>query len=158
VLYLYGVNKQIGYITSAHLILLSVAASYFFISKISSVSNYQGPEIAYNASVKNTVVLSEKAAKGKTLFISNCAVCHDVFKDRSAPALAGFETRGPWADRKELYKWVRNPAGFMENDPYTKGLKEKFGQIMSPFPNLTDGEIDAIADYISAEEKQKTIS
>jgi cytochrome c2 len=151
------VNKQIGYITSAHLILFSIAASYFFISKISSTS-FTGSEVSYN-SVANEVpvILSEKAQKGKTLFQSRCASCHHVFKETSnAPALAGFETRGPWADRKQLYKWIRNPEKFMEDDPYTQGLQKKFQIIMGRF-DLTNEQIDEIVDYITAMEQQKTV-
>lgn len=153
--YLYSVNKQIGYITSAHLILFSIAAGYFFISKISNTPT-GSDGVSYDVVVKEPV-LSATAAMGKTLFISKCAACHHVFKEINGPALAGFEGRGPWSDRKQLYKWIRDPAGFMQNDAYTKGLKEKYNIIMSPFPDLTDAEIDMIVEYISFSEQQKKI-
>ncbi|HTE23063.1 MAG TPA: c-type cytochrome [Flavitalea sp.] len=90
------------------------------------------------------------AQDGKTLFTINCASCHGVLKKGSGPALTGFETRGPWSDRAKLYDWVHNPAKFMQNDPYTSGLKAQFGIVMTAFPSLTTKEIDAIADYIQS--------
>jgi hypothetical protein len=58
-------------------------------------------------------------------------------------------TRGPWPDRKQLHAWVHNPAGFMATNAYTQGLKAEYGIIMQSFPDLTDKQIDAIADYIA---------
>jgi cytochrome c553 len=90
------------------------------------------------------------AQDGAALFQANCAACHSVTKNLTGPALAGFESRGPWADRKQLYQWVHNPAKYMSVDPYTQGLKQQFGQaMMSPFPQLTEKDIDAIANHIN---------
>jgi cytochrome c551/c552 len=89
------------------------------------------------------------AQDGRGIFQTNCASCHALDKRLTGPALRGFEARGPWADRKELYKWVHNPAGYMAKDPYTQGLKAEYGVVMSAFPSLSEKEIDAIADYIS---------
>ncbi|MBL7738497.1 MAG: c-type cytochrome [Chitinophagaceae bacterium] len=94
------------------------------------------------------------AQDGQTLFQSKCAACHNVFKDLTGPALGGLETRGPWADRQELYKWVRNPEGYMKADEYTQGLKAKYNSIMTAFPALKDEEIDAIVTYIDTEFKK----
>ncbi|THU41803.1 c-type cytochrome [Niastella caeni] len=89
------------------------------------------------------------AQDGKAIFQDNCASCHNVFKDGTGPALGGLTTRGPWTDRKKLYDWVHNPAGFMKTDPYTQGLKQKFsGNMMSPFPTMSEKEIDAVVDYV----------
>lgn len=91
------------------------------------------------------------AQDGKALFQSNCTSCHALNKDISGPALAGFEERGPWADRKQLHDWIHNPSAFMAKDTYTQGLKAKYGMMMQAFPNLNDKDIDAIADYINKE-------
>ncbi|OQP68083.1 c-type cytochrome [Niastella populi] len=89
------------------------------------------------------------AQDGKAIFQDNCASCHAVFKDLTGPALGGLTTRGPWTDRKKLYDWVHNPAGFMKNDPYTQGLKAQFGgAMMTAFPSLSEKEIDAVVDYV----------
>lgn len=89
------------------------------------------------------------AQEGKQLFQQNCQSCHALDKRLTGPALRGFEARGPWADRKQLHAWVHNPAKYMSTDPYTQGLKAEYGAIMQAFPDLTEKQIDAIADYIS---------
>jgi cytochrome c553 len=89
------------------------------------------------------------AQEGKSLFQQNCQSCHALDKRLTGPALRGFEARGPWSDRKQLHAWVHNPAAFMAKDPYTQGLKAEYGVIMQSFPDLTEKQIDAIADYIS---------
>ncbi|MCC6288877.1 MAG: c-type cytochrome [Chitinophagaceae bacterium] len=97
------------------------------------------------------LVLSTNAQDGKTIFNQKCATCHSLTKDITGPALAGFEDRGPWSDRKKLYAWIHNPAGFMASDSYTQGLKDKFhGVVMTGFPDLTEAQIDAIVTYINA--------
>jgi cytochrome c551/c552 len=90
------------------------------------------------------------AQDGKALFQANCASCHAIGKKLTGPALAGFEGRGPWSDRKKLYAWVKNPAGFAKTDAYAAGLIKEYGGIlMNAFPNLQDAEIDAIVTYIN---------
>jgi cytochrome c2 len=92
-----------------------------------------------------------QAQDGKALFNANCASCHRIDANSTGPLLKGLEERGPWADRKKLYAWIHNPAGFMANDPYTQGLKGQFnGAMMTAFPALSEPDIDAIVDYINA--------
>lgn len=88
------------------------------------------------------------AQDGRALYQSNCASCHALNKNLTGPALAGFQNRGNWADRKELHAWVHNPVAYMAKDPYTQGLKQQYGSVMQAFPNLSNPEIDAIAEYI----------
>jgi hypothetical protein len=89
------------------------------------------------------------AQDGKALFQTNCASCHALNKKLTGPALAGFEERGPWGDRKKVYDWVRNPAGFAKTDAYAAGLIKEYGVLMTGFNALTDAEIDAIVTYIN---------
>ncbi|HMP88009.1 MAG TPA: c-type cytochrome [Lacibacter sp.] len=89
------------------------------------------------------------AQDGKALFQTNCASCHALNKKLTGPALAGFEERGPWGDRKKLYEWVRNPAAFAKNDAYSAALIKEYGVLMTGFNALTDAEIDAIVTYIN---------
>ncbi len=87
---------------------------------------------------------------GASLYKANCASCHSITKDLTGPALGGFESRGPWGDRENVYAWIKNTSAFMAKDPYTQELKAKFGGVvMTPFPNLSNAEIDAIVDYIN---------
>lgn len=88
------------------------------------------------------------AQDGRALYQSNCASCHALNKDLTGPALAGFQNRGPWGDRKQLYDWVHNPVSFMAKDEYTQGLKQQYGSVMQAFPGLSNKDIDAIAEYV----------
>ena len=93
--------------------------------------------------------ISATAQDGQQLFKQNCASCHAIDKVLAAPALGGVLNRGPWAeDKKNLYAWIHNPAGFMAKDAYTQGLKAQFGAVMPPFAQLKENEIDAIIDYV----------
>ena len=89
------------------------------------------------------------AQDGKALFMSKCASCHNPFKDGTGPALGGLEDRHKWADHKELLAWVNNPGGYMSKDPYTQGLKAKFGSMMTGFPDVTLKDVDAIVSYLN---------
>ena len=96
------------------------------------------------------LVTIANAQDGKAIFNSKCAACHNVFKNSTGPALGGMEERGPWSDRKKLYAWIHNPAAFMANDPYTQGLKDSHnGILMTGFPDLTEGDIDAVVNYVN---------
>jgi cytochrome c2 len=86
--------------------------------------------------------------EGKQLFQQNCQSCHALDKRLTGPALRGVTGRGPWGDRKELYKWIHNPSAYMAGDPYTSGLQKEYGAIMQAFPQLAEKDIDAIIDYI----------
>ena len=88
------------------------------------------------------------AQEGKTLFQQNCQSCHALDKNLTGPALRGFTARGPWGDREEIYKWVHNPAAYIQGNQYTQALKAQYGAIMQAFPQLTNQQIDAIVDYI----------
>lgn len=91
------------------------------------------------------------AQDGKALFSANCASCHAVHKKLTGPALSGLEGRGPWADRKQLYAWIHNPAGFMKTNKYTADLKVQYnGVLMTAFPAISEKEIDAIISYINS--------
>jgi cytochrome c553 len=91
-----------------------------------------------------------QAQDGAQIFQQNCASCHALNKNLTGPALAGFEARGPWSDRKQLYAWINNPAKFMQTDEYTQNLKAQYGGVvMTGFPNLSEKEIDAIVEYIN---------
>ncbi|MGZ5135266.1 MAG: c-type cytochrome, partial [Flavitalea sp.] len=90
------------------------------------------------------------AQNGETLFKQNCASCHSITKDLTGPALAGMMERGPWAEnKKNLYDWIHNPQAFMAKDPYTQALKQKYGTVMTAFPQLKDTDIDAIIEYVN---------
>lgn len=81
--------------------------------------------------------------------MSKCASCHNPLKDVVGPKLEGLEERGKWSDHNEIVKWTHNPGAYMSSDPYTQGLKAKYGSMMSSFPDLTIKDVDAIVSYIN---------
>ncbi len=87
------------------------------------------------------------AQDGEALFKANCAACHKPLEDYTGPALKGAREREPnpeWA-----YKWVNNTNTMVESDPYAKGLKAKYGVVMTQF-DLKKEEIKAILDWADA--------
>jgi len=67
--------------------------------------------------------------------------------------LAGLEERGPWSDRKELYAWIHNPPAYIKKDAYTAGLQKEYQVVMTPFPGLSEKDIDAIVAYVDQQAK-----
>ena len=146
-LYLYTMN-QIKYSAYALLLVLGISSVALFVNNLSSVpSTVQAP-----ADTKTSASTAKKEVKnvaGKNLFQSNCQTCHAVNRNLTGPALAGVESRGPWADRKNLVKWVKNPAVMINENAYAKDLVNKFnGQVMPAFPQLSEEQIGSIFDYL----------
>jgi mono/diheme cytochrome c family protein len=100
-------------------------------------------------------VSAQDAAAGKTLFMSKCAACHNVFKDGTGPALMGLEERHKWVDHNELLKWINNPAAYMAGDTYTQGLKAKYGSMMTAFGDITLKDVSDVVAYINTEVANK---
>ncbi|GAO42193.1 c-type cytochrome [Flavihumibacter petaseus] len=91
------------------------------------------------------------AQDGKALFMEKCASCHSVTKTLTGPALKGIDERVP--DKKLLHAWIRNNQAVLAtgnkyfNDLYLANNKTP----MNLFPDLTDGEIDAILAFVKTE-------
>lgn len=90
------------------------------------------------------------AAKGKELFINNCATCHNKnMKDKlTGPPLAG--VREKWADDKALYLWIRNSqASIASGNKNAVAIWNEYKPtVMTAFPNLKDDEIESMLVYI----------
>jgi mono/diheme cytochrome c family protein len=90
-------------------------------------------------------------ALGKTLFINNCASCHNKnMKDKlTGPALGGVE--GRWNDQKGLYAWIRNSqASIASGHPRAVAIWGEYKPtLMTAFPNLKDDEIASLLLYIN---------
>lgn len=85
---------------------------------------------------------------GKALFNSNCASCHHPLKESTGPALQGVSARVP--GKEWLYDWVRNSSAVIASgDKYANDIYKKYGMTaMTPFPALSNEEIDAIVKYV----------
>lgn len=128
------------------LVLLSIGVySFNKLSLVKIIEERNSPVIDGDLSP-----VKEINSKGKTLFQQNCASCHSITKDLTGPRLAGVEERGPWADRKNLVKWIQNPALFMKTSEYTQDLLENYGVMMTSFSHLKEEEIFEILDYVKS--------
>jgi mono/diheme cytochrome c family protein len=98
-------------------------------------------------------LLAADAAVGKTLFLNNCAQCHNKnMKDKltGPPLVKAIENWG--GDMKRMYSWVRNSQAMIANGDAR--AVEIWGQYkptqMNAFPTLSDGDIDNIFAYVAA--------
>src|SRR5260221_7378831 len=97
-------------------------------------------------------VINVSAQDGKALFMAKCASCHQVAKDPTGPKLGGVLDRDPYSgDMTKIHRWVRNVNTLVSTDPYYISLKNKFGSLMTQFPEsaLPDKDLDAIVKYVN---------
>ncbi|MEZ4777826.1 MAG: cytochrome c3 family protein [Flavobacteriaceae bacterium] len=108
--------------------------------------------LAFSISQKSfasTTILPIQAvdtAKGETLFKANCAACHNLYKKMTGPALFGV---GDKYEKEWLYKWVKNSQDLVKSGDAqaVKIFEENNGAVMTPFPQLTNEDIDNIIAY-----------
>lgn len=151
--------NQMKYILSACLILLMVFMGIFLYKTFSEsgIVAKSSTVIDYSPAQKEVAIqpqeLSVIEKEGKILFQKNCEVCHAV--DKTDNNLLGFENRGPWKDRRELYKWIRKPKDYMLHDEtgYTPRLLAVYGVQMLPSAHLSNADIDKILGYLARENK-----
>src|SRR5690606_16169295 len=87
-------------------------------------------------------------AAGEALFKANCAACHKLDAKAVGPALRGVADK---FERQWLRDWIHNsPAMIASGDPLAVKLFEENNRaIMTPFPALSDTDIDNILAYTS---------
>lgn len=146
--YNFSAMNQGKYLVYAFLILTSIAIGYFAIGKFTNSQSVSNPpaiidniELSDSGSIKNY--------DGKNLFNANCASCHNVFKNTTGPALGGFEERGPWNDKKNIYEFIKSPEKFEKKNKYLKSLVKEYGSNHLRFEFLSNEKIDAIVRYIN---------
>lgn len=93
--------------------------------------------------------IAQGAANGEALFKANCASCHNPIKDATGPALQNADKN--WPDADWGHRWVHNPSGMIASgDKHAAELFAKWKPtVMTSFPNLKDGDIDAIIKYVN---------
>ena len=149
--------KKVGNHTSFSRILLFCLAfslSFSLTSFAQETAAPAQPEAAAPdaAAAATTAAPAEGAgdpAKGKELFNTLCAACHKLDAKSTGPALRGVADKH---DRAWIYKWVRNSSEMIKaGDPVAvKLFAENNNSVMTPFPQLTDADIDNILAYTSA--------
>ncbi len=91
-------------------------------------------------------------AKGKTIFNTNCAACHQLDKKMTGPPLRGIESKladEQGLDRVWMAAWIRNSAGVIKSgDAYANQIYNEYKQTaMTAFPLLSDQDISDILAY-----------
>ena len=148
--------NQIKYLLYACMILVVSVLGIRFYSKLSAtefISLSAPPQLGCgNVSLNNPrSAAGGTSGQGQQIFREKCGTCHALDKILSGPALRGVLERGPWANRKNLYKWVANPAAFIPTTQYTRDLQKQYGSVMPGFAGLlTEKDIDAIFEYIGS--------
>ncbi len=94
---------------------------------------------------------------GRSVFISNCYTCHSIKTSKTAPALKGFTSRGPWTEISNIFKWIKSPSKFIPTTRYTIELQKEWGSVMPSFPQLSDEDINSVISFIN-NEAQKSIT
>jgi mono/diheme cytochrome c family protein len=142
--------NQVKYLISASLILLCLILGLLFYSLLPSENRV---EQSQTESAEKTITAAPPSP-GQVIFQQNCQSCHALDKKLSGPSLRGVTERGPWVERKNIYKWIQNPGAFIPTTPYTVALQKEYGAIMPGFPQLSEKDIDTLLDYIEASEPQ----
>lgn len=102
-------------------------------------------------------------AKGKTIYNTNCAACHQLDKKMTGPALRNIESRladEQGLDRAWLSAWIRNSAGVIKSgDAYANKIFAEYNQTaMTAFPQLSDQDISDILAYTAEVPQQPATS
>src|SRR5690606_3865013 len=98
------------------------------------------------ASMESTPDNSADIAAGEALFKANCAACHKMDGKAVGPALRG---SGQKFEREWLYKWIHASQALIKSGDATavKLFEENNKMIMTPFPALSETDIDNILAY-----------
>ena len=94
------------------------------------------------------------AAKGKDLFMTNCASCHKLNSKMIGPALANYTDK---RDVDYLVKWIINNKALRDagNEQALAIYEEYNGQVMPNFPNLSEGDVMNILAYLETGGEKK---
>jgi len=95
-------------------------------------------------------------AKGKSLFNTNCAACHNLDRKMTGPALRNVEQRladEQGLDRDWIASWIRNSAAVIRSGhPYANKIYAEYNNAaMTAMPQLTDQDISDILAYTATE-------
>ncbi len=141
--------EQIKYILYAVMILVGTALAYSVMEPVFQSEGIASPGRVIETASTPVKTVKVKNVAGKNLFSANCQTCHSIAKELTGPALAGVESRGPWTERANLVKWMKNPAAFIPTTKYTTDLAAKYnGQVMPSFSQLSETEVNQIFDYV----------
>jgi cytochrome c2 len=99
---------------------------------------------------ETTTSAQPEISQGQKLFINNCVQCHNIKKDKIGPKLEGVLAR--WDnDTTRIHAFIHNSQeAIKKGDPRAVAVYKEWNEtMMTPMPHLSDGEIDAILEYIN---------
>ena len=122
------------------------------VNRRNSISRILGIALALMLAFSTSLFAQEDAKAGEALFKANCAACHKLDTKSTGPMLRNIEARleeNEGLDREWLYRWIKNSSALIKSgDPYAvKIFKENNNSVMTPFPQLSNEEIDNILAY-----------
>ncbi len=95
------------------------------------------------------------AAKGSKLFKTNCAACHKLEGTLVGPGLLKI---GDKREKKWLKDWIKdNNALIASGDKLAKEVAEFSPAAMTPFPNLSDQDLEDILKYLEEGDKEEVV-
>jgi mono/diheme cytochrome c family protein len=105
--------------------------------------------------------ITDSYSRGRELFKSNCAACHNPLVQNTGPALKGvtarWEAAGTFKNqtgKQWLYAWIKNyNETVAQGYPYAIAMANSSGNVMNAFPQLTDADIDNILVYVEQYKK-----
>ena len=100
------------------------------------------------SSVASTQAVDPKVAVGKKLFQANCVACHKLDKKLIGPPLANVADK---RSKEWLHSWIKdNNALRASGDKDAIAIFNEYNGIpMTPYPQFSDEDIDAIIAYTS---------
>lgn len=146
---------QTKYIVRAFLLIVILLSGYYIFSSIT----FSRPGKFYCGTVDGPCFNADTSIdykNGKTLYLQRCASCHSLDKDIVGPALMGLTKRGPWINKKNVWRYLQDPIKFYRKDTtgYMKALWDKYPARSTAFI-VSEKEVNDIVYYIETEEKNR---
>ncbi|MAZ27373.1 MAG: cytochrome C [Cytophagaceae bacterium] len=141
--------KQVKYLKSTSRITffgLAFCLSFFNLTFAQDAGADAQADAQQEVATDAPVTAGADAAAGEALFKANCAACHKLYSKATGPALYDVTSRH---DRQWLYNWIHDSQGMVKaGDPNAVALfNENNNQVMTPFPQLSEADIDNILAY-----------
>lgn len=89
---------------------------------------------------------ASQITKGKQLFEQHCTSCHRFDQDAIGPNLSGLtrQVESSW-----IRAFIKNPGAVLaDKDPRALALLEKYRTEMPSYPQLKEGDLDALLSYL----------
>ncbi|OAD91836.1 cytochrome C [Aequorivita soesokkakensis] len=120
----------------------------FLLTFSTTIYSQEAPAEAEAAPAEATANTGGDVAAGEALFKANCAACHKLDGKAVGPELRGVADKH---DREWMYKWIHNSSALIASgDPTAVKLFEENNKVlMTPFPALSETDIDNILAYTS---------